>query len=295
MIGTRLLSGSLSMLALLWAVAAATAQDAPKQRDELKEPMLRLANRTSPLLNVQPSFDSALMVARKGLEDVHTSIHDYSCTVVKRELVNGTLMDFEYMAAKIRNRKVKDGKVVVPFSVYLYFLKPANVKGREVLYVEGTNSDKMIAHEGGPGGKWLPTVWIKPNGTIAMRGQRYPLTEIGIENLILKLIERGEKDQSNGMSHCEVTFHRDAKINGRTCTMMQFKHPKPAPNLDFHLAQVFIDDELQLPIRYAAYAFPSKEGEELPVTEEYTYVNLKLNVGLTDEDFDHTNKKYAFK
>ena len=51
----------------------------------------------------------------------------------------------------------------------------------------------MIAHEGGTAGKYLPTVWIKPNGIIAMRGQRYPITEVGIENLVLKLIERGER------------------------------------------------------------------------------------------------------
>ena len=50
-----------------------------------------------------------------------------------------------------------------------------------------------------------------------------------------------------------------------------------------------------MPIRYAAYGFPPKEGEELPVIEEYTYLNLKLNVGLTDADFDHTNKQYAFQ
>ena len=153
----------------------------------------------------------------------------------------------------------------------------------------------MIAHEGGTAGKYLPTVWIKPTGAIAMRGNRYPITEVGIENLILKLIERGEQDKARGLANCEVTYHKDAKINGRTCTLLQLKHPRPAPNLDFHMAQIFIDDELQVPIRYAAYGFPTKEGDELPVIEEYTYLNLKLNVGLTAADFDYASKKYAFQ
>jgi hypothetical protein len=28
--------------------------------------------------------------------------------------------------------------------------------------------------------------------------------------------------------------------------------------------------------------------------EEYTYLNLKLNAGLVDADFDHTNPNYKF-
>ena len=39
---------------------------------------------------------------------------------------------------------------------------------------------------------------------------------------------------------------------------------------------------------------PAKAGDPLPVIEEYTYLNLKLNVGLTDKDFDHTNEEYNF-
>ncbi|MCY2993716.1 MAG: DUF1571 domain-containing protein [Planctomycetota bacterium] len=280
------------LVVMLLGVTLVTAEDASKPRVGLKEPVLHVAKSTSP--NFHP-LDGALELARKGLDTVHTSIADYTCTLVKRERVGGTLGDHEYMLVKVRNRRMKDGKVAVPFSVYMYFVKPASVKGREVMYVEGANSDKMIAHEGGTAGKYLPTVWIKPSGAIAMRGNRYPITEVGIENLILKLIERGEQDKTRGLGNCEVTYHKDAKINGRTCTLMQIKHLHPAPNLDFHMAQIFIDDELQVPIRYAAFGFPSKEGEELPVIEEYTYLNLKLNVGLSDTDYDYASKKYAFQ
>lgn len=285
--------GFLSLIAMLFGAASLTAEDAQKQRDELKEPVLRIAKATPPSVNAHP-LDPALDLARRGLETIQKEVNDYTCTLVKRERVNGTLGDFEYAKVKVRNRKVKDGQVVVPFSVYMGFIKPAAVKDREVIYIEGANNDKLVAHEGGPGGKWLPTVWLKPTGTLAMKGQRYPITEVGIENLVAKLVERGERDRANGLGNCEVSFHKDAKINGRPCTLLQIKHAKPAPNLDFHQAQIFIDDELQLPVRYAAHGFPTAEGEELPVIEEYTYVNLELNVGLSDSDFDHKNKKYKF-
>lgn len=279
-----------SWLGTGWCAAA----DAPRNRNDLQEPVLRVAKATAPTVPAHP-LDPALDFARKGLETLHSSIRDYTFTLVKRERIDGNLGEYEYALAKIRTRQMQDGKVVVPFSVYLRFVKPASITGREVIYIEGANNDKMIAHEGGTAGKYLPTVWIKPNGIIAMRNQRYPITDIGMENLVLKLIERGERDRAAGNTDCEVGFHKDAKINGRACTLLQVKHPKPSPALDFHLVQIFIDDELQVPIRYAAYMFPAGEGDELPVIEEYTYLNLKLNVGLTDADFDHTNKQYAFQ
>jgi hypothetical protein len=203
-------------------------------------------------------------------------------------------MDYEYMYAKVRNRKAQNGRIVTPFSVYMYFLKPTDVKGREVIYVEGRNDNKLVAHEGGMKGRLLPTVWLRPTGVLAMRNQRYPITELGIENLVAKLIERGEQERAAGNEDCQVTFHENAKINGRVCTLLQIKHPEPSPDLEFHLAQIFIDDELQVPVRYAAYDFPLTPGGKPAVLEEYTYLDIKLNVGLTDEDFSHENGDYNF-
>jgi hypothetical protein len=60
------------------------------------------------------------------------------------------------------------------------------------------------------------------------------------------------------------------------------------------LAQVFIDDELKLPVRYCAYLWPQTAGGEPELLEEYTYQNIKVNVGLTDADFDQANPKYSF-
>ena len=276
--------------ALLAAVCSAA--EPQRDRDNLSEPVLRVATKTpAPAHPLDPALD----LARNGLKRIQATVNDYTCTMVKRERIDGKLLDYEYMFVKFRNRKVVDSKIVTPFSVYMYFLKPNEVKGREVMYVEGRNEDKMVAHEGGTAGKFLPTVWIKTNGVIAMRNQKYPITDAGIENLVLKLIERGEIDKANGRREHEVTFHEDAKVNGRTCTLLQIKNAQKSENLDFHMAQIFIDKELNVPIRYVAYDFPAKEGDPLPVIEEYTYLNLKLNVGLTDKDFDHTNAEYKFQ
>jgi hypothetical protein len=196
------------------------------------------------------------------------------------------------MEVKVRNRKIVGDQVVQPLSVYLSFLKPSTVKGREVIYVEGRNDGNLIAHEGGFKGRFLPTVTIPPDGMLAMRGQRYPLTEIGIENLIVKLIERGERARQLPDVQCE--FRKNARVNDRNCTVLHVTQPTRTPGGDFYQAQVFIDDAINIPIRYIAYDWPTQEGAPLQVIEEYNYLNLQLNVGLTEADFDPNNPAYNF-
>ncbi|QDV14012.1 hypothetical protein CA51_39040 [Rosistilla oblonga] len=280
----------LSMLAAATAGATSSAfAQAPQSK--FQEPVFRIAANNSLTPATHP-LDEALRIAHEGLQEIRTNISDYTATLVKRELVGNTVGEYEYMFIKVRNRRVEDGRVVVPFSVYLAFLKPATVKGREVIYVEQQNDNKMVAHEGGFKGRFLPTVWLKPEGAFAMRGQKYPLTEIGIENLVLKLIERGEQDRQH--KDVKVEFRKNAKINGRDCSVIQVTHPEYRPEFDFSLGQIFIDDQMNIPVRYVAYGWPKTPGQKPEINEEYTYLNVKLNVGLTDADFDPNNPNYSF-
>jgi hypothetical protein len=237
-------------------------------------------------------LDPALDKAKEALVTIEQTISDYTCRIIKQERIRGELQPEEYMDAKIRNRKVQDGKVVVPLSVYLKFVNPNAVKGREVVWVEGKNNNKLRAHEGGAAGRFLPSVWLDPDGALAMRGQLHPIYDIGIENLVLKLIERGEKERKFG--ECEVTFIPGARINGRLCTVLKVIHPIQRPHFEFHKAEIFIDDALKIPTRYAAYFWPDKPGGTEPVIEAYTYLNIKTNVGLSDADFDSNNPNYNF-
>ncbi len=281
---TILMGGS----AASWMTSAAAA-DTPN----LTEPVHRVASAASAQIAAgQPPLDVALRIARDGLAHCRAQVNDYTATLVKRERVDGSVGEHDYMFLKVRNRKIVNGKVAQPLSVYLTYLRPATVKGREVIYVEGKNDGNIIAHEGGFKGRFLPTVPLPPTGMMAMRGQRYPITEIGIENLIVKLIERGETARQHPDVTC--TFRKNAKVKDRVCTVLEVNQPNRHPELEFFQAQVFIDDELNLPIRYIAYDWPRRQGETLQVIEEYNYIDLNLNVGLTDADFDPRNPQYNF-
>ena len=273
-------------------------------QDGLREPVFRVSKNTSAQAGgVQAAgavaahpLDPAIQLANDSLAVFQQNIVDYTATIVSRERVNGVVGPYEYMAAKIRNQKVEGGRIVTPLSVYLKFVKPEAAAGREILWIQGQNNEKMLCNPSDGDGRFLPSVWLRPDGPIAMRGRLHPLTFIGIENLIVKLIERGERERR--YEECEVRFIKDAKINKRVCTVLEVEHPVQRAHFEFNLAQIFIDDELQIPIRYAAYLWPNGASDKRPdpnlVIEEYTYLNVQLNQGLTDADFKRDNPNYNF-
>ncbi|MFZ5830005.1 MAG: DUF1571 domain-containing protein [Planctomycetota bacterium] len=208
------------------------------------------------------------------------ALEDYSANLVKRERVDGQLGGYEYLSIRIRQR---------PFSVYAKFSAPAVVKGQEVLFVEGENRGAVWVQR-----ERLPRmVSVMPDSVVAMSGQRYPLTEIGLLNLVNRLIEVGDHDVRYG--ECNVNYLTGAKVNNRVCTVIQVEHPVPRREFTFHLARIYIDDELKLPIRFESYTWPPKPGGKPELLEEYTYLDLKLNNGFTDQDFSTSNPEYGFR
>ena len=247
--------------------------------------------RTSAEEPIQPNhpFGPAIERAKKSLKRIE-SIKDYSALMTKRERVGGKLLDYQYYVAKIRHE---------PFSVYLRFLGPPDLKGREVIYVAGRNDNRLLAHE--PAGKkgvlgvvgnLIGTASIAPTSALAMMANRYPITEIGILNLTRRLIEVGEHDMRHG--EADAKYYGNAKVNDRACEAWVFTHPVRRDYFRFHRAEVFIDKELNLPIRYASYDWPAKEGDGPVLLEEYTYSKIKLDNGFTDADFDVKNPQYEF-
>lgn len=241
------------------------------------------SNNTHPL-------DPAIQLARQSLQQSQRNVQDYTATLVKRTRVDGELPEHQFMAVKIRNRKTIDGQLATPMGVYIKFLKPKDVEGREVIWVEGQNREQLIAHEAGF--KNIMRVNLDPTGYLAMRGQKYPLTDIGIENLLLKIIDTAQNERN--YDGTTVQAYRGARVGDRACTMIQVTHPVQQPHFSFYRAQVFFDDEYNLPIRYVSWTWPETEGGEPVLEEEYTYMHLKLNVSLTDRDFDPDNPDYNY-
>jgi hypothetical protein len=237
---------------------------------------------------------AVLDMARDGYERIRENIQDYSCLLVKRERVEGRLGDYQYMYAKVRHeRRDSNGQLLAPFSVYLRFLGPADLKGREVLYVDGHNDGLLVARKGGVRFAFMTTE-LDPHSELAMRDNRYPITEIGIENLVRRFVEVAEEGAL--LQDCSIQLYQGAKVDGRAClcievTQRDTRETRP----EFYRARVYIDDELQIPIHYEAFGWPETSEGEPQLLEQYTYRDLKLNIGLSDDDFARDNPAYGFR
>lgn len=236
-------------------------------------------------------LDPAIAMARKSLQNIRDNVDDYTAVFLKRCRIDGELPETEYARIKIRNRKIQNGKVTTPMAVYLDFLKPAPVKGREVIWVEGRNDGKLVVHESGF--KGMMNLYLDPNGMLAMRGQRNPITEIGIEKLAASFIESALKDRQH--QECKVNFFKNAKVDSTVCTMLEIIHPVKRPHFDFYRARIYFTADLSMPIRYEKYSWPVTPDGEPVLEEEYTYLRVKTNVGLTDQDFEISNPEYRFQ
>ena len=87
----------------------------------------------------------------------------------------------------------------------MYFLKP--YQGREVLFVDGANNNEMMVLEAG----WkrnLGKMNLDPNGMVAMRGQKHPITEVGIRNLVGQANRRqNRRNEIRGMQRHQQSQH----------------------------------------------------------------------------------------
>ncbi len=236
-------------------------------------------------------LDRAVETANDVLEGMRHEVRDYTAILSKREQVAGALSPTSYMNVKIRCPRTAEDGTKSPFSIYMKFLKPREAAGREVIWVDGQNESKIIAHEaGGLLGK--RRFYLNPTGFMAMKGQKYPIYDAGIENLVIKLIEKAERDRAAGP--CTVNYRDNGEVNRRACHVIELLHEEKREPYEFYKAQVFIDQELNLPVRYAAYDWPESPGAKPELLESFTYYNIKVNVGLTAADFDPSNKAYEY-
>jgi len=301
----RTLSATLSAAVMLALPCAALAQD------KLEEPVYRVANDASAVVaspaaqTIAPAASAAptaapgkfefdlvqkpgehplmpvIRTVKMSQEEFDRTVQDYQCQLTKQERVDGELGEKQMILLKVKDN---------PFSVYMSFLKP--FAGREVCYVDGQNQGKLVVLEAGYK-RMLGKMNLDPNGSLAMKGQRHPITNVGIRNLTVKLLKMWEGETKFG--ECEVTTNADAKIAGRPATMLQVVHPVPRQDFKFHVARLFIDNELKIPVHFDAFMWPEQAGETPPLEESYTYTNLKLNNGFTAREFDANNNPNIFK
>jgi hypothetical protein len=219
----------------------------------------------------------AFKLAVAGLESLE-KVKDYEALFVRKELVEGVAVTSQ-ITIKLRHE---------PFSVYLKFIEPN--AGREVIYVEGKNDGKLLVHETGFA-SLAGTLSLDPKGSLAMNGNRYPITMIGLKLMTETVIEKwlavkNEKD-------LKVNIYPNATVGDLSCKVAESVLAKPVDGMPQQTCRLYFEKATGYPVRLQSLAFP-KNGEKAETVEDYFYSKLKANAGLTDKDFDVENPAYGF-
>ena len=259
--GCRLLIAGIVSTVFIYAMPCAAA-DTPTEKSV--HPLIR-----------------ALKYARSSQQSIENA-RDYTAEFAKSDIVGGQI----HAHATLLKYRAK------PMSAYLKFKDPH--AGREVIYVQGKNGGNLLAHETGLA-SLIGTISLLPTSTRAMSESKHPITEIGMAKLVIGLIDQWEAESKFG--EIDVQYFPQAthkKLGKQEHLVIQAVHPRRRRQFNFHRSRLWIDRKTNLPVRVAHWGFPARPNDKPPLLEEYTYRNVKLNVGLKDVDFDVKNPKYAY-
>ncbi len=214
--------------------------------------------------------------------DAVKEIKDYTAVFSKTEMVKGKLIKQE-MQMKFRAK---------PFSVYFLY-RGGNSDGRQAIYVDGRYDNKLIVKEANGIGSVIPGgVHLRLNDPRVVAENRYPVTHVGIANLLETTIRDWEKESKIPGDEVDVQFFPNAKLKDLPCRAIQVVHLKKLGGLQYHMNRVYFDKETKLPVRAERYGWPERPGDKPPLLEEYRYTNLQTNVNLTDADFDPARYRF---
>jgi hypothetical protein len=226
-----------------------------------------------PTADGSSAMDAPLRLLGEARE-AFRGVRDYSCLLIKRERIRGQLQADQVIVMKVRSQ---------PFSVYLRWQEPRSVAGQESCYVVGRNDNMMRVHPTGLAGiaGW---VTLDPRDPRVLEHSRHSITEAGIGNLLERFGQRWDEERRLNLTQVRIA---DYEYNKRPCTRVETMHP-PGDKFSFFRTVVYFDKETHLPIRVENYDWPrSRTGANGELAEVYSYVDLRFNVGLRDDDFNY--------
>lgn len=232
----------------------------------------------APFLCAQPN-EKIDEIVRQAV-DAYRAVNDYTAQLHRVERVGNDLRKEEQISLKFRK----------PSSLYMKWQTSPNPgllnEGTEVIYPTGKEKNKMTAHLGGLINLITPTVTVDPTDPMVMKNNRHPVTHTGI-GYILDLFTR-QRDRAVADKDFQQVYHGVVPIMGRQTHKVEFIMPGKGKGYYCYRAEVYFDTENKLPIRIAVYNWDDD------LIERYSFNNLAINVGLTDDDFNPRSRAYNF-
>ncbi|WP_145378882.1 DUF1571 domain-containing protein [Symmachiella dynata] len=247
--------------------------DVPEMADE--------NNRLSQSLDTADSKQSqenqkALLADLKQARAVVRKMHGYEARFIRQIRKDDELRDPEEIHLKLRHQ---------PMSVYLRW----ETTGKEVLYVQGQNDDKLLVKLDEGLLSFAGTLALQPDEKKAMRDSRYPITKIGLLKLVERMLQEN-KGLELEKTTCKI---HDELVDDMECVCYTIEFSGPEVHPEYSKTVLHICEDSKLPVCIASYGWNDRKPGEL--VERYEYRDLKPSQNLTDKDFDPANDAYNFE
>jgi len=216
------------------------------------------------------------------LENYDKNYRDYTCTLIKQEVIRGTQKPEQWMNVRFRDR---------PFSASMAWLnqtpKGALPNGQirklhvpmgdRVLYVEGKYDNKMVIRISNRLLRsLLGTQKRPPDGKDAMKNTLRPVSMFGFKRSMISLLEVYRQAAAKG--HLKQEFGGYVNVAGRDAIVLN-RYLPAKEDYPAHLTEICLDLETLVPVRIRGFDWDGR------CTSRYVYKDVKFNVGLSDEDF----------
>jgi len=216
------------------------------------------------------------------LDNYNRNYRDYTCTLIKQEVIRGTQKPEQWMNVKFMDK---------PFSVAMGWLKQTpqgaldngQVKklyvpmGDRILYIEGKYDNKMVIRISNPLLRGLlGTQKRPPAGKDAMKNTLRPVSMFGFKRSITSLLDVYRHAAKKG--HLKQEFGGTVNIAGRDAIVL-LRYLPPKEQYPAKRTEICIDLETLVPIRIRGFDW---DGQ---CTSRYVYKDIKFNVGLDETGF----------
>lgn len=228
----------------------------------------------------EPLFDPGTATDVRALEPAEFDVHierahaflaqrsDYAATLEARELIDGQLV------AKLLDLEAQ----VEPFRVALAIHLPPKDAGRAVFWDSTWNDGDLAVVVPGMVGSILGRLNLDPEGSLAMNGQRHPVTDIGIPRLLAQI----ESRWSEVRGHDVRVEAGSTLLAERPAQLVAFLVPTEREGVE-ELHRIGFDVEWSVPVYYALEERQAN-GERV-LLEEYLYRALRWDQGFSEADF----------
>ena len=241
------------------------------------------ANDTPKLTGKEALLESERFLAEA--QHILEKTSGYSATFVKQERIGDALTDLQVIQLRLYHQ---------PMRVFMKW-EGGKDTGQRVLFADGENDGEMLVRKLTGIESRLGVIALNPSGAIALKYSRYPVTKVGLLELVKITRQHRAKDLKVETGVTATMLERQ-QFDGRECLCFVIEYAKPDASPDdkkeYRKTMIYIDSQTKLPICVRCYGWPDKvrgadpqKLDQTTLLEFYAYQKIDFEAQVKLDDF----------